>query len=315
MSDRIHDDEELREAQRREQEAREAWKRARAQMKEAFRRAHEERKRARGESEAYREEVEEAIRELAEVAQEFAREFGGEARRLADDVWRSARHEWHGKWREQWKRSFGEDWQTHWLFGGRRFRGWSTGEETNPFVAALLSRGGGLLAVCTLHLLAEQPRHGNDIMRQIEHRTMGSWGANPGAIYPLLSIMEEKGLVRSEWEDPDKRTRRIYQITPEGRQELSRLRQILRPKVMEAIEVLHIIYDDIYGNEDKPEGGATAGQEPAEPGTQPGGDTPGPAAEDQLSSKYREQGPYAGWRARLRRQFGLESGWASAFGA
>ena len=93
----------------------------------------------------------------------------------------------------------------------------------NPFVAIVMSKGGGLLSLYVLHLLAEKPRYGNDIMREIEERTRGRWGANPGAIYPMLTLMEERGLVEGAWEDPQKRTRRIYSLTIAGREELERL--------------------------------------------------------------------------------------------
>jgi DNA-binding PadR family transcriptional regulator len=238
-------EEEIKEAQQRANDARDAWRKARDDMRDAIRKARDERRAARGEPAA--EEVDEALQDIIGTARDFAREIGSETRRLADDVLQSAGRDWHGRWREQWEKQFGKDWRGHWVFGGRRFRQWTTGDEgTNPFVSAILSRGGGLLALYVLNLLADGPRHGNDIMRQIEQRTLGSWSSNPGAIYPLLSSMEENALVQSQWEDPDKRTRRAYHITDVGLRELERLRGVLRPKLMEAIEVLHILYDDLY---------------------------------------------------------------------
>jgi DNA-binding PadR family transcriptional regulator len=252
MSDREWE-RELRESRRRaESEAREAWHRARDEMREAFRRAHEEQHNAAQGESAYADDLNTSFQELADSARDLGREIGDEARRLATDFSRSAKHEWHSRWRDQWQKYVGHGGKEHWMFGGRRFRQWNTGdEEANPFVSSILSRGGGLLALYCLHLLAQQPRHGNDIMRQIEQRTMGSWTSNPGAVYPLLSMLEENGFVQSKWEDPDKRTRRIYHITAAGKQELDSLRRLMRPKVMEAIEVLQDMYDDLYGADDE----------------------------------------------------------------
>jgi len=115
----------------------------------------------------------------------------------------------------------------------------------NPFVAELMSKGGGLLSLYVLHLLSEKPRYGNDIMRAIEERTQGRWTSNPGAIYPLLNAMEKSDLVDGEWEDPDKRSRRIYRLTPEGRQEYLRLKEVMRPKLEEAISVLNDLVNDL----------------------------------------------------------------------
>jgi PadR family transcriptional regulator PadR len=146
--------------------------------------------------------------------------------------------------------------EDHWLFGGRRFKPWISGrwgpppDLFNPFVAEVMSKGGGLLSLYVLNLLAEQPRYGNDIMREIEERTKGRWGANPGAVYPLLNDMEERGLVEGIWEDPQKRSRRIYSLTPAGRRELNRLSAVMRPKLREAINVLRTLYEDLEIDEE-----------------------------------------------------------------
>jgi DNA-binding PadR family transcriptional regulator len=104
--------------------------------------------------------------------------------------------------------------------------------------AGVLSQGGGLLALYALHLIAGAPRYGNEVMRELETRTKGGWLANPGAIYPLLEVMESRRLIEGEWEEPEKRTRRIYRITPDGEEELERLTSIMRPKLEEAIRIL-----------------------------------------------------------------------------
>ncbi len=153
-------------------------------------------------------------------------------------------------WRQFFAEFLGVAPEKHWLFGGRRFKSWISGDwgppgMFNPFVAIVMSKGGGLLSLYVLHLLAEKPRYGNDIMREIEERTHGRWGANPGAIYPMLTLMEERGLVEGAWEDPQKRTRRIYSLTPAGREELERLKEVMRPKLEEAIRTLRDLYEDL----------------------------------------------------------------------
>ncbi|MFQ5945866.1 MAG: PadR family transcriptional regulator [Anaerolineae bacterium] len=153
-------------------------------------------------------------------------------------------------WRQHFAAFLGVAPEKHWLFGGRRFKPWISGRwgppgRFNPFVATILSKGGGLLSLFVLHLLAEKPRYGNDIMREIEGRTRGRWGSNPGAVYPLLDAMEERGLVEGEWEDPEKRTRRIYRLNPSGARELERLKEVMRPKLEEAIRIMRHLHDDL----------------------------------------------------------------------
>jgi DNA-binding PadR family transcriptional regulator len=154
-------------------------------------------------------------------------------------AWREFFHGFMGAWPER-----------HWAFGGRRFRPWHQGMASfNPFVASLLSKGGGLLPLYVLHLLAEGPRYGNEIMALLAERTGGMWVANPGAIYPLMMLLEGQGLVEGQWEDPHKRTIRIYSLTEAGKVELPRLKAIVRPKLMEALDVLQGLVGDLNGEE------------------------------------------------------------------
>ncbi len=156
-------------------------------------------------------------------------------------AWRQFFFSFMGAWPEQ-----------HWAFGGRRFSPWHQGLDSfNPFVANLLSKGGGLLPLVVLLLLAQKPRYGNEIMSLIAERTGGRWVANPGAIYPLMAMLEREGLVYSEWEDPHKRTVRIYRLTPAGKEELARIKDIIRPKLQEALEVLQQIVHDIDAEEEE----------------------------------------------------------------
>lgn len=165
-------------------------------------------------------------------------------------------HRWHQMhasdqeapgWRDFFAHFLGTPPEQHWLFRGRRFKPWRRGLafRFNPFLAEMLSQGGGLLALYVLHLLQDQSRYGNEIMRLIEERTQGRWSGNPGAIYPLLATLEERGLVSGRWEEPKKRTRRMYRLTQAGQQELDRLKEVMRPKLEEAIGILHEMHADL----------------------------------------------------------------------
>jgi DNA-binding PadR family transcriptional regulator len=152
-------------------------------------------------------------------------------------AWRTYFRDFMGVWPE-----------AHWVLGSRRFKPWHQGVDTfNPFVAGLLSKGGGLLPLYVLQLLAERPYYANELMSLIAERTGRQWLANPGAIYPLMNQLEQQDLVAGEWEDPHKRTVRIYQLTEAGQQELARLRSIVRPRLQEAIEILGDLHDDLGG--------------------------------------------------------------------
>jgi DNA-binding PadR family transcriptional regulator len=51
----------------------------------------------------------------------------------------------------------------------------------------------GELRLVVLALIAEQPRHGYEIIKAIEERLAGSYSPSPGVIYPTLTMLEELG--------------------------------------------------------------------------------------------------------------------------
>jgi PadR family transcriptional regulator PadR len=151
-------------------------------------------------------------------------------------------------WRNHFRDYFGMEPEDHWFFRGRRFKGWASSEPGtyNPFVGLMLAKGGGLLPLLVLHLLEKQPRYGNEIMNVLQEHTNGRWVSNPGVIYPMLNFMERHGLVEGEWEDEDRRTRRFYHITQRGNEELARLKDVMKPRLEEASEILQSLLDELF---------------------------------------------------------------------
>jgi DNA-binding PadR family transcriptional regulator len=72
------------------------------------------------------------------------------------------------------------------------------------------SRGDIRLAV--LALLAEQPRHGYEIIQEIAERSGGRWRPSPGSVYPTISQLEDEGLVLVEKAEG----RRVCRLTEAG---------------------------------------------------------------------------------------------------
>ena len=67
-------------------------------------------------------------------------------------------------------------------------------------------------------MIAEQPRHGYELMKAIEDRMGGSYSPSPGVIYPTLSWLEDMGYAAIESETAG---RKRYRITDEGEAFLS----------------------------------------------------------------------------------------------
>ncbi|MGO1307572.1 MAG: PadR family transcriptional regulator [Microbacterium gubbeenense] len=75
------------------------------------------------------------------------------------------------------------------------------------------SRGDVRAAI--LVLLAEEPMHGYQIIREIEERSAGAWKPSAGSVYPTLQQIADEGLVRVE----ESNARKTYVLTDEGRAE------------------------------------------------------------------------------------------------
>jgi len=93
---------------------------------------------------------------------------------------------------------------------GRHGRGgWSnpTDLELRRFFAH------GDLRLVILRLIAEKPRHGYEIIKEIEERVAGAYSPSPGVIYPTLTLLEELGYVAVS---PGEGARKLHEITEAG---------------------------------------------------------------------------------------------------
>jgi DNA-binding PadR family transcriptional regulator len=70
----------------------------------------------------------------------------------------------------------------------------------------------GDLRLVILALLAEQPRHGYELIKEIEERLGGAYAPSPGVVYPTLTWLEELGYAAVTTEGAKK----LYTATPEG---------------------------------------------------------------------------------------------------
>ncbi|HEY2376462.1 MAG TPA: PadR family transcriptional regulator [Gemmatimonadaceae bacterium] len=68
-----------------------------------------------------------------------------------------------------------------------------------------------------LRLLAEKPRHGYEIIKELGDRFSGAYAPSPGTVYPTLTMLEDLGFARAM---PEEGGRKIYEITDEGRKHL-----------------------------------------------------------------------------------------------
>lgn len=82
----------------------------------------------------------------------------------------------------------------------------------------------GEIRLALLALLDEAPKHGYQLMKQLEARSGGLYRASAGAIYPTLQKLEGEGLLASE----ERGAKRIYRVTEAGTAELERQPELIR---------------------------------------------------------------------------------------
>ena len=72
----------------------------------------------------------------------------------------------------------------------------------------------GELRLVLLKLIADEPRHGYDLIRAIEELTGGEYAPSPGVIYPTLTLLEDMALIE---EVEAEGSRKAFAATDDGR--------------------------------------------------------------------------------------------------
>ncbi|HSC25654.1 MAG TPA: PadR family transcriptional regulator [Vicinamibacterales bacterium] len=81
----------------------------------------------------------------------------------------------------------------------------------------------GTLDLLVLKTLATGPKHGWAIARRIEQVSGDVLQVTQGALYPALHRLEQRGLLKSHWEDSEAgRERKVYALTAAGGKQLAR---------------------------------------------------------------------------------------------
>jgi DNA-binding PadR family transcriptional regulator len=77
--------------------------------------------------------------------------------------------------------------------------------------------GPGDLRLVLLALIEEKPRHGYELIKELEQKFGGGYAPSPGSVYPTLTLLEELKHVRATTSEGSKR---LFEITDEGSQYL-----------------------------------------------------------------------------------------------
>jgi DNA-binding PadR family transcriptional regulator len=134
-------------------------------------------------------------------------------------------------------------WGHHRHGGGRHGRGGDFGGGDMMRAGRMLAQGD--LRLLALALIAEQPRHGYEIIKVLEEKTEGWYAPSPGIVYPTLTYLEETGHVTAQADG----AKRLYTITDEGRAYLEQNRAFV-DAVLERLDAVGERMRSRRGDED-----------------------------------------------------------------
>lgn len=81
--------------------------------------------------------------------------------------------------------------------------------------------GRGLIQLYILHSLKKEQKSGYDLIKEISQKTNGTWVPSKGTLYPMLTKMEQEGLIVVS--ETGKRSKTIFQLTEKGKNTLKKI--------------------------------------------------------------------------------------------
>jgi DNA-binding PadR family transcriptional regulator len=89
----------------------------------------------------------------------------------------------------------------------------------SPPLTQLKGAPRGLLLHYILHSISVKPKHGYEILQDIDGKTEGAWRPGVGSVYPILKKLLANGYIQTD-EKGSVENRRVYSITPKGVEEM-----------------------------------------------------------------------------------------------
>jgi DNA-binding PadR family transcriptional regulator len=108
-------------------------------------------------------------------------------------------------------------WGHHRHWGGRGERGRGEGRSRRMFDS-------GELRLVLLKLIADEPRHGYDLIREIESLTGGAYAPSPGVVYPTITMLDDMGFIAQQQSEGAKKA---FAVTEAGTAELDANKELV----------------------------------------------------------------------------------------
>jgi DNA-binding PadR family transcriptional regulator len=102
--------------------------------------------------------------------------------------------------------------------GKRREGGWG-----GPWGSRQRFFESGEVRIALLSLLEDSPKHGYDLMKEMEARSGGMYKASAGSVYPNLQMLADQGLITAT----ESHSKRVFALTESGKEEIVRNRETI----------------------------------------------------------------------------------------
>ena len=112
----------------------------------------------------------------------------------------------------------------------------------SPPLTELKGAPRGLLLHYILHSISLKPKHGYEILQDIEDKTNGAWRPGVGSVYPVLKKLLASGYIETDAEG-SMDNRRVYSITRKGREEVKERGEMFASSWQRWMAMRRLFYD------------------------------------------------------------------------
>jgi len=111
-----------------------------------------------------------------------------------------------------------------------------------PSLTELKGGPRGLLLYYVLHSISIKPRHGYELLQDIDSKTEGAWRPGVGSVYPILKKLLNRGYVKAD-APGEADNRKVYSITGKGEEMVKQLGDVFSGSYQRWMAMRRLYFD------------------------------------------------------------------------
>lgn len=105
----------------------------------------------------------------------------------------------------------------------------------------------GFVELYVLFLMKnDKSYYGKELVDEISSSFGSAWTPSHGLMYPVLRKLESDGFLEGNWEDEDKKSKRIYKITPLGKIRLEEELKAKKSMFVDSYNMMVTVLTELY---------------------------------------------------------------------